>query len=357
MVAIIVSILIFLAVLSILVLVHELGHFVAARLFGVKVEEFGIGFPPRATSIKRGETVYSINWIPLGGFVKLKGEDSGAVGLDSFSAKPIWQRFVILGAGVGMNLALTIGIFFIANMMGAPHVVGDYESLPTGAHDVQIRITRVLEGFPAQKAGISAGDRILSLDGVAVQRVEDIQNYVRSHEGIAVTVVIERGKESATYQVTPTYIEESGHPGMGVSLARVATVAYPIHIAFVNAVKTTWFMAGALLAMLVSAIRSFAFDGFMGPVGIASTTATVTKLGFSYLLNLMAQLSLSLAIFNFLPIPALDGGRALFILIEKFRGKSVRPEIEQTVHMIGFLILIGLLLLVTIQDIRRLLPS
>ena len=357
MAAIFISIVIFLLVLSILVLVHELGHFIAARIFGVKVEEFGIGFPPRATSIKKGDTVYSINWVPLGGFVKLKGEDSGAVGPDSFSAKPVWQRFVILGAGVAMNLALTISIFFIANMVGAPHIVGDYESLTTQAQDLHIRVTRVLEGFPAQKAGIAAGDRIVSLDGTPVERVEDVQTYVRLREGANLVVTIERGNETLSYPLTPVFIKESGYPGMGISLARVATITYPPHVALLNAVKTTWYMAGALLTMLFSAVRSLAFDGFMGPVGIASTTATVTKLGFSYLLNLIAQLSLSLAIFNFLPIPALDGGRALFVMIEKLRGKSVRPEVEQMVHTIGFLILIGLLLLVTIQDIRRLLPA
>ncbi|MDO8489918.1 MAG: M50 family metallopeptidase [bacterium] len=346
--------LLFLFILSVLVIIHELGHFVSARFFGVHVEEFGIGFPPRATSFTRGKTLYSINWLPLGGFVKLKGEQGeGQQDSDSFAAKPIWQRVIILGAGVFMNLLLTVVIFTIGFAVGMPQAVDD--GAAAQAKDVHIEITNVLAKSPAAASGIQPGDVIAQIDSHSFQAVSEVQKYVREHAGVPVVVDLLRGKDAIRLTATPVTLKENGLPGLGIGLARVGTISYPIHIAFVTAIQTTAFMTVTIITTLFNAIRHFAFEGFVGPVGIAATTATVTKLGISYLLNLVAQLSLSLAIFNFLPIPALDGGRAWFAILEKVRGRSLDPAFENMIHVIGFVLLIALLILVTFRDIAHLL--
>lgn len=345
----------FLLVLSVLVIIHELGHFFVARLFGVRVEEFGIGFPPRATSRMRGNTRYSLNWLPLGGFVKLKGEQGEEKDAsDSFASKPIWQRVCILGAGVFMNLVLAATIFAFGFSIGMPQVIDDSANA-VGARDIHVQITQVLPGAPAALAGMQPGDRILSLGENAIETVAQAQGLIRASQDTPLAVTLKRGDATLALTATPVPLKEnSGRPSLGVGLARVGTLSYPAHIAILKGVEMTAAMGFAILTMLADAIRRLAFDGFVGPVGIAATTATVTKLGFSYLLNLIAQLSVSLAIFNILPIPALDGGRIFFALIERVRGRAMEASIENMIHVVGFALLMTLLLLVTFRDITRL---
>lgn len=347
------AIALFIIVLSILVLIHECGHFIAARMFGVRVEEFGLGFPPRLWGIKRGETLYSINLFPLGGFVKLKGEQGeDANDPDSFAARKIWQKIIILSAGVTMNFLLAIGIVAANFTIGMPQVIDDIS--PQFVRENKIQITYIAPESPAKRGGVQLGDTLLSIDGTEFKIVADLQAYIREHEGKKILFRFRRGSENIEKELIPEKLKGMQYPGIGVGLAHVGIVSYPIGQALVMAVPATFAMAGMLLQLLWKSLTSFNFDGFVGPVGIASYTATVSKLGFAYLLNVVAQLSLSLAVLNFLPIPALDGGRVLFALMEKWRGRALRAEIENMIHLAGFLLLLFLLIVVTIKDIRKL---
>lgn len=355
MVGIILTVLLFLAILSILVLIHELGHFVAARIFGVHVEEFGFGFPPRVWGIKKGQTLYSINALPLGGFVKLKGEDgdeSEKKDTTSFASKPWWQKLIILAAGVFMNIVLTIVLFTVGFSIGMPQILEAQQDGLT-ARDVKIQITYIQKDSPAEKAGIVVGDIILSLDSTTPANIEDIQNYTRAHIDQPIHFTIKRGSDTMIKDVTPIVLKETGKGGIGIGIAKIGLIAYPVHKAFAMALETTWGITVMIVTTLVGAIRHLAFDNFIGPVGIASYTKTVAQLGIAYLINLVGQLSMSLAIFNFLPIPALDGGRAFFIVIEKLRRKALSPKIENAIHVAGFILLIALLILITIRDVTR----
>lgn len=349
---------IFLVILSILVLAHEAGHFFAARLFGVHVEEFGLGFPPRAKGWKRGKVLYSLNWLPLGGFVKLKGEQGEQAGdHDSFAAKPIWQRMIILVAGVAMNIALAVVLLTFGFTFGMPQVVDMDEEASGEARDARIQIVNVLPGSPAEQAGIRLGDIVVSVNAQQFEKIGALQQYIKEHTNEYLSIIVQRGGETFKEDVMPKSVKE-GEPGMiGVGLAKTAVISYPVHKALLLAVKTTWILTTGIFSMLGAAFSRLAFDGFVGPVGIAAYTATAAQLGFSYVINLMAQLSVSLAVINVLPIPALDGGRALFALVEKVRGRSLRPVLENAIHMVGFFTLIILLLAVTIRDIGRLIPS
>lgn len=355
MVGFIITTLLFLAVLSVLVLIHELGHYIAARLFGVHVEEFGFGFPPRVWGMKKGPTLYSINALPLGGFVKLKGEDgkeSGGADPDSFSSKQWWQKLIILAAGVFMNVVLTVVLFTVGFSIGMPQILeGSEDGL--GARDVKIQVTYVQKGSPAENAGIVIGDVIRSLDALSPASIEDIQTYTRAHIDENIHISLLRGTDMIEKDITPIILKETGKGGIGIGIARIGLVAYPLHISFTKALDATWGIAVNIVTTLISAIRHLAFDDFVGPVGIASYTGTVAQLGVTYLINLIGQLSMSLAIFNFLPIPALDGGRAFFILIERVRRKAMSPALENAIHVAGFMILIALLILITIRDVSR----
>ncbi|MDP2630257.1 MAG: RIP metalloprotease RseP [Candidatus Uhrbacteria bacterium] len=356
MLSIVLTILLFLIILSILVLVHECGHFFAARAFGVHVEEFGLGFPPRAKGWKRGKTLYSLNWLPLGGFVKLKGEQGeSAHDHDSFASKKIWQRIIILAAGVAMNLVTAVVLLTIGFSIGMPTAIDRPEDETAGAAQ-EIQIVHVLPNSPADKAGMLLGDTIESVDGKQFARIADLQEYIRSRKDTSVSVSLQRGNQALTKDITPMVLD-GGTPALGVGLTKTAVVAYPIHKAFGMAVESTWALVVGIFMLLGQAFRRLAFDGFVGPVGIATYTATAAQLGIAYVINLMAQLSVSLAVINILPIPALDGGRVLFALVEKVRGKSLRPALENTIHLVGFATLILLLVAVTIRDISHLLPS
>lgn len=351
------TVLLFIVVLAVLVLVHELGHYLAARFFGIDVEEFGIGFPPRAWSVKKGKTVWSINWIPLGGFVKIKGEDDPeATGPGTFAHKPAWQRAIVICAGVFMNLVLSSTLFAIGFMAGVPQLV---DGLPESARvrDPRVQIIEVLPDSPASEAGFMAGDVVVTVEGQALGRIEEIQALVNAAEG-AVSVELRRGKEIVAKELVPQLDEESGKRIMGVALVESAIVSYPWHQALPKGIYASGFYVKEIVLSLADLIGGL-FVGqkpgveFSGPVGIAVLTGQAAKLGFTYLMQFAALLSVNLAVINILPIPALDGGRLLFIIIEKFRGKGVRPIVEAVTHRIAFFLLLGLVVLVTIKDLTR----
>lgn len=352
------TILIFLVVLTILVFVHELGHFLAAKRAGAQVMEFGFGFPPRIFGIKRGQTVYSINWIPLGGFVRIKGESGESLDPDSFAAQPAWKRFIILLSGVGMNLVLAIFLLAILFAVGAPTSLD--QRLPSGAHiqERKIQVLRIVPDSSAEKAGLRFGDAIVSIDGQTVSSVKQVQAYNADHAGTVETVIVQRGKERRSVTVTPT-APEAGKPAVwGIGLTEIGFVRFPwyqaIFYGFRGAFFLAWQIIGSLFALFADIIVHHKVTAeISGPVGIATMTGQVAQLGFLYLVQFAALLSLNLAVVNILPIPSLDGGRVLFLLVEKLRRRPIAPHTEALVHNIGFAMLLGLIALVTVRDIGQ----
>lgn len=351
------TVLLFIVVLAVLVLVHELGHFLAARFFGIDVEEFGIGFPPRAWSIKKGKTLWSINWIPLGGFVKIKGEDDpSATGPGNFANKPAYVRAIVICAGVFMNLVLSSVLFAGGLIIGLPQST---EGLPASARvrDERVQIIEVMPESPASAAGFVVGDIVLKLDGESLGKVSDIQTYVNAAQG-PIKVELKRGKTIVQKELVPKLDEKSGKHLMGVALVESAIVSYPWYLAIPKGIQATGFYAKEIVLSLADLIKGL-FVGqkpgveFSGPIGIAVLTGQAAKLGFTYLMQFAALLSVNLAVINILPIPALDGGRLLFIIIEKFRGRSVRPVVEAVIHRIAFFLLLGLIVIVTAKDLAH----
>lgn len=350
------TILLFLALLSVLVLVHEWGHYFAAKKSGMKVEEFGLGFPPRVASFKRKDgMVVSLNAVPLGGFVKIKGESGEeADAPDSFASKSIPKRFMVLIAGVVMNLVTAAVIFTVGFVVGMPTVT---EDVIPGAivSNPSIHVLEVVDGSPAQEAGITVGDRILSIDGAPYEDSESARAAL-SPDGGPHELVIARGEEVVTVSVDARYIESIDREAVGVGLLETGTVRFPWYLAPIRGIEATvsatWQIVAALGGLVGNLVTRTPIDAeIAGPVGIAVVTGEVAKMGFSHLLQFAAMLSLNLAVLNALPIPALDGGRIAFLFLEAIRRKKATPQFEQTVHTIGFALLMLLVLVVTFRDI------
>ena len=351
------TILLFLVLLSVLVFVHELGHFFVARRMGMKVEEFGFGFPPRMFGVRRGETTYSVNWIPVGGFVRIKGESGEhREDHDSFVSKSPWRRFLVLVAGVVMNLVLAAVLLWIGFLSGLPSVVSG--SLPESARvrDEAIRVVQVVPGSAADLSGIKVGDRLLSVDDRVFEGADDARAHLLQADG-SVRLLLERGDERFEKTVTKTALE-NGEPQVGVALVRTGLVSYGPLEAVWRSIEAT----GGLTIQVVVAFADVIVDlvtvgrpevELAGPVGIAVMTSEVASLGFAFLLQFAAVLSINLAVINALPFPALDGGRILFLAMEKLRGRPVRGQTEALAHNLGFLFLIGLVILVTYHDLAR----
>ncbi len=370
------TIITFILVLSLLVFVHELGHFWTARRFGIKAEEFGFGFPPRAWGIyKNGEgkwktvwgakevvdcptTVYSINWIPMGGFVKIKGEDGEfEQDADSFANRSIWKRAVVLSAGVSMNVLLAIVLISFGLMIGMPQ---DLDTLSAGAkvENRQIQVIHVLDNTPASKAGVAVGDTIVSVGGRNFPTYQELQQFVDRNTGKPLAYQFRHEGRTVDYEITPEVMKETGKGGIGVALVETGIVRYPWYRAVWQGTKTTFQLIGLIISAFYELFKSLVMGRGVttevaGPVGIASLTGQAARMGFIYLLQFAALLSLNLAIINFLPFPALDGGRVLFLVIEKFRGRAIKREVETAIHNIGFALLMVLIVLVTFRDVLK----
>lgn len=368
----IITIIIFILVLSVLVFTHESGHFFTARKFGVRADEFGLGFPPRAIGVYKdakgkwrkilgnrdietlegdeipSDTVYSLNWLPIGGFVKIKGENGDDRDeKDSFGAQKIWQRTIILAAGVIMNVILAFAIFSACFMIGAP------QSVETGG---KIQISEVLKDSPAAKSGILTGDVVTGADSQTFATILEMQNYIGSKNGSEVALKIVRGSENLSINIKPEL--KDNKTIIGVGLDQVDTVRYSFFRSLWEGLKHTglllWMILISFFGLIWDLIRGIgAGDAVGGPIRIAQMTGEVARFGFVNLLNFTALLSLNLAVINFLPFPALDGGRILFLLIEKIKGNPVKKETEAIIHNIGFMFLMALILLVTYKDIVR----
>lgn len=354
----IITILIFIAVLSLLVFVHEFGHFITAKRAGVRVDEFGFGFPPRLFGVRRGDTIYSINWIPVGGFVKIKGEGGEAAhDVDSFAGKKIWIRMIIIAAGVLMNFILAAFLLSVGYGIGVPQAL---DGLPASARvrDRSIQITSVLPDSPASNAGFEIGDAIREVEGVAIDTYQGFQREIRERVGAETRVAITRDGEKIEKLTTPVVLAATGNPGVGVGLIEIGIVSYPWYRAPVQGISETVFIAKEVLFAFGDLIRNLIVErkvaiDISGPVGIAVLTGQVARLGIIYLLQFTALLSVNLAIINVFPFPALDGGRILFLLIEKVRGRPVAAKVEGVIHQVGFALLLTLVLFVTYRDIVR----
>ena len=361
------TVLAFIVILGLLVLAHEFGHYWVARRVGVAVEEFAIGFPPRLLSWVRRGTRYSLNLIPFGGFVRLAGEEEGnPAGLESdINLKPVGislyqanrlRRAAIMVAGVVMNFLLGAALLAVGFGVGLPQVI-DGEA-PAYARDVRIQIVSVSTNSPAATAGLHPGDSIASLDGQPATTLDQIQSYTNSHAGQPIALGVRRGEEQLTLSLTPQLLPESeGKAVVGIGLAQIGRVAVPWWRAPWEGLVAAWslvvaiiFGLGDIIAKLVSG--SGGVD-VAGPIGVAVLTGQAVQLGWLYVLQFVAVLSINLAVINLLPLPALDGGRLAVLAIESIRRKSLPEKLEQNLHRFGFGALITLLILVTVVDAKR----
>ena len=333
-----------------LIILHELGHFVLAKKFGVKVEEFGIGYPPRLIGKKIGETVYSLNLLPFGAFVKILGEDAQRPEeerLDdprSFNKKPIWQRTLIVLGGVVSFWLISFLIFSL---------------VPTG-----VTVSVVRDNSPAALSGLVEGDIIeeVKVDnrGYSIFKIEEAQRIINQNRGKEINLIVLRGKEKKEISVTPRISPPPGEGALGIGLSYGPSQRnYPFYqIPLKGFLRTTEFTFEVIKGW-VSAISNIVKGKptnvqVMGPVGIFSLSAEILKLGTKYFLLFLSLISIYVALFNILPIPALDGGKLLFLAIEKFKGKPVNPKIEQNITAIFFALFILLAIWVTVKDITRL---
>lgn len=357
--------LVILAIFSLLglMVLHEFGHFILAKKFGVKVEEFGIGYPPRIFGKKIGETIYSLNLIPFGAFVKIYGEEENIENSRSFSQKPIWQRSLIVLAGVLSFWIISAVILSVVMAIGAPTAVSDEAS--GGLKDVKVQIVGIASKSPAELAGIKAGDAIASLklkvksEKLKIDKVKQIQEFAEKHKGEEIVLTIERGKDVFDVTLIPRISPPEGEGSMGVALSRIAIKTYPWYQAPIEGISATLNLTYAIIEGYVNVIKHIS-NGLpsgvqlMGPVGIFSLFNQMGQLGLNYYLQFLAIISIYLAVFNLLPIPAVDGGKLLFLAIEKINGRPVNPQIEQKITATFFALLLILMVFVTIKDIGRL---
>ena len=341
-----IAILIGLAVLSVILFAHELGHFITAKASGIFVEEFGMGFPPRVFSFKWGETRFSLNAIPFGGFNKIAGEEDPSVPR-SLASKRIGTRLLVISAGSLMNFLLAIILFSVVFMIPRDVLVG------------QVVVEDVAPGSPAAMAGISPGDTILSVDEKPMKNNSELGQYIQYNLGKEVTILVQHSDSTTeNIQVVPRWNPPEGQGAIGVEIRTANATVITQSDPFWRAVPLG---ASKLLTYLVLYKDGLAgiFSGeaeasFFGPVGIAQLTGEVAKLGIRPLLDLAALFSLLLGMFNLLPIPAADGGRIAFVLLEWVRrGKRIPPRVEGIIHMVGFALLMLFLLTLTYQDILR----
>jgi regulator of sigma E protease len=435
----IITILVFLLMLSVLVLIHEGGHLLVAKKFGIKVEEFGFGFPPRMFGKKIGETIYSINWLPIGGFVKLYGEDEaggGRIAISkktgknegkdiingqilkmvkediviadnnkiieekieiterinyrrsegegesedagrAFFAKTAWQRAIVIFAGVIMNAVLAVIIFYIflgiSEFKTELPLFSDYKFFGvTQTNTQQVIISEVIKGSPAQKQGLKAPIEVVAVNGRKISTSEQFINIVNKNKGHEIEITWNNLQTQQVHKtkITPRLNPPASQGALGVGLFSLSfaelnykTPAQRIFSGITHPINLMTYNLNIMANLVKVSLEKKTMEplsaGLSGPVGIASVTGSILEIKdmkekILGLLNLAGLLSISLAFFNVLPIPALDGGRLFFILIEATTGKKVNQRFESMTHTIGMIILLGLMILITFKDIGKL---
>ncbi len=348
------TIILFILVLLVTVLVHEWGHFYAARKCGMTVEEFGFGIPPRLWSFKKGETVYSINALPIGGFVRIAGENGveGHIAPNcQFDTKPWWQKSIVLVAGVACNIILAIILFTGAYMVGMPTIADG--GVPT--------VVTVVGDSPAHAAGMLAGDTItaISIQGVPVVPLttDTLRAAVKDSRG---PVAISYDREGVPGDAVITPKDTTDGKMVGIGIQPIRDVKLPFFQAVASATAQTvaivigiWDTLSGLVAGLFTGDSSA--EGLTGPVGLVREVGNAAAIGFAYLLAFTAAISVNLAVLNIMPFPALDGGRLIVVLLEAITRRRFSQKIVGIIHASGFVLLLGLMLFLTVGDVRRLL--
>ncbi|MDP4010408.1 MAG: site-2 protease family protein [Candidatus Spechtbacteria bacterium] len=356
------TILIFIAILAILVLSHEFGHFIVAKRAGMRVEEFGFGFPPRLFGFKKGETLYSINLFPVGGFVKIFGEDGGErQDPKSFSSNSVFRRSLVIVAGVVMNIILAYALFSAGHMLGTPTIV-DSDEQRANVSDIAVYIVAVNTDSPAAEGGLKAGDkiRVLEAEGeqLSVTSVSGVQEFIEANKGKEIVFTVTRGSQLIEIKVYAREEAPEGEGLTGIALERAGILRQPPHVALWEGAKTTlWATQATMIGfgrVFQSAITTGSLpDDISGPIGIAYMTGAVKELGIAYMVQFIAIISLNLAIINIFPFPALDGGRLMFLIAEKIKGSPVSKKVEGMTHAAGFALLIIFIIFVTFKDVGR----
>jgi len=370
--------------LIVLMIIHEFGHFIIAKKFGIRVDEFGIGYPPRLFGKKMGDTIYSINLIPLGAFVRIYGEEGldakssreagdsvlGVEDVKSFTSLKIWKRVLIIIGGVAAFWLAAIIIFSVVFATGADLPIGD-QDVP-GMTNARVIISQVSSGSPAQIAGMEFGDVVVLLGSltneggteiIKVEKVKDFQDFTKKYEGEQVIATVQRNGQTLELQFSPRVSPPDGQGAVGVGLERIASLIekYPWYIAPIKGISYTWQVTVSSLVGLYSIFANIgggkglpAGAEFAGPLGITVFLANAASYGLGFFLYFIGAIAVFIAIFNLFPIPALDGGKLVFLLIEKVRGRPVSAKVEQIITVSFFIVLICLSLFITIRfDIPR----
>lgn len=401
----------------VLVVSHEFGHFIVAKKSGMRVDEFSFGFPPKLFGFKKGETQYNFNLLPLGGYVKIYGENgeteenkdfskddititetvtekiitetkSSSIGTSSikietlednieitnnnfesrsFKSKPLWSQALVLCAGVTMNFLLAWVLLSVGFISGLPSSVSQ---APEGysVSNQALTITSVVPNSPALKSGLKVGDKIVSLNTKtdstlllsSIFGADSVKNFIKAHGSEEISVSILRAKDAMDITVTPEKNDNSDSAMIGISMDTIGTLKLPLHKALWEGLK----LSSSLFTSTVSGFYTLIRDGITGhgniaalsgPVGIVGVVGDAAKFGFVYLLSFTALISINLAVINLIPFPALDGGQLLFLLIEKIKGSRINPKVANIVNMIGFGILMLLMIVITYHDIVKLL--
>ncbi len=353
----------------VLVVSHEFGHFIIAKRSGIRVDEFSFGFPPKLFGKKIGETTYNFNLLPLGGYVKIYGENpdeentNGKDSKRSFVNKPKYIQALVLLGGIIMNFLVAWLLLSIGYMSGLPSSVGA-EPAGSKVNNQVLTITSILKDSPAESAGLKIGDKIISLktnnDTLENPGTESLSDFVKNHNNEAIDFSFVRGKVKEDVAITPITNIKSGNPQIGISMDMIGTLKLPIYKAVWEGLKLTGNLTIATFVgfyhLIANALTGHGdMAALTGPIGIVGIVGDAAKFGFIYLLSFTALISINLAVINLIPFPALDGGRLLFLLIEKIKGSRIKLEIANTANMIGFGLLMVLMVFITYHDIVKLL--
>jgi regulator of sigma E protease len=338
--------------LSVLIFGHEAGHFFVAKLFGMKVDEFGFGFPPKIFGRKKGETEYSLNWLPFGGFVKIAGETTGSEEefekMESlhpeekkklFCFQPPWRRFLVIAAGVVINFLIGWLLLSSVLMVGTPKA---------------LVINQVQPGSPAAEVGLASGDVIKGF-----VNAQDFVDFTNRHRGEEVSLTVTRSGKDMTFAVTPRLKTAPDEGAIGVEIVEAGEARQGFLAALRNGFEESWLIAGLTLGAFYELVKNLVLhgslmQGVVGPVGIFSVAQETGRIGLIYLVQLVSLISINLAVINLIPFPALDGGRLLLIVVEKIKGSPISRRVEIFINGVGFALLILLMVLLTVRDVGNL---
>lgn len=366
------DIILFIIILAILIFVHEFGHFITAKFFSIRVDKFSIGFSPKIFSKKIGETLYSIGLFPIGGFVKIFGENpdeesiNGPDSKRSFINKPKYAQAMVISAGIFFNILLAwllLSTGFIVGIPTSVDAINDGQELS----NISLVITGIIPESPAMMAGLNVGDKILSLSSdnktILNPTVIETQRFISSSDkNENIEIAFKRGKNTpeSIRLATKDGILET--PAIGISMDEIGILKLPLITSFIEGGKLTYMFVVQTYTGLVDFFsRLFvgraSLSSVSGPVGIIGIVKTANEFGFVYLLSLVALISINLALINLIPFPALDGGRLFFLLIEKIKGSPIRPTITNALNFIGFLLLLSFMVIITYSDIAKIINT